>query len=112
MKKLFVTAALTLGAHCAALAQNTTLICIWNISEGKRQSYIVDFDAAKNTVNFNGAPATDPAVTPTQVQFTLRFKDAVWTHTIARSNGLLTVTKSDAPDTRSLQCNTLNSGSF
>ena len=105
---------LVLLALCCfpAHAESVTLICIWNVSEGKRQSYIVDFDQAANKVTFNGEPATDPEVSDRQIKFSLHFKDVVWPHTIDRTNGVMVVDKTDSHDSRRLQCGKLGTGAF
>ena len=106
-------AIVALFLYCAnAVAQPETLICIWDSTQGKKQSYIVAFDAQDNSVNFNGAVATDPAISATEIKFTLRLKDVVWTHTINRADGTMQVNKSDGPDTPHLQCGKWSGGGF
>ena len=106
MNKLFAALALTC-TWVAALAQSTTLICIWDTTGGKKQSYIIEFDAKSKTVAFNGTPASDPEISSEFVSFVLKFKDVHWNHYINRVDGKMKVTKSDSPDTLQMQCGKL-----
>ena len=99
-------------ASVAACAQITTLICIWETTGGKKQSYIIEFESQSKTVSFNGAPASDPEIDGNFVKFVLKFKDAQWTHSINRTDGQMLVTKSESPDTLHMQCGKLQTNGF
>lgn len=106
MNRLIAT--LLFSCVCAtAFAQSTTLICIWETTNGKKQSYIIEFDAQNKSVAFNGAPASDPEITSSVVKFVLKFKDAQWTHSINRADGMMKVTKSESADILQMQCGKL-----
>jgi hypothetical protein len=111
MAKLFI-AVIVFLASTITWAQNTVLICVWETTGGKKQSYIIEFDAQNKTVAFNGAPASDPEITNEFVQFVLKFKDVYWTHKISRGDGLMKVTKSDSADTLQMQCGKLLTNGF
>jgi hypothetical protein len=111
MSKLFAALALAC-AGATAFAQTTTLICIWETTGGKKQSYIVEFDAQSKTVAFNGIPASDPEITSEFVNFVLKFKDVHWTHNISRVDGQMKVIKSDSSDTLHIQCGKLVTNGF
>jgi hypothetical protein len=111
MKKSLTCLALLI-ASVAAQAENTPLICIWEAGPGKKQSYIIEFDAQQNTVAFNGAPASEVEISADSVKFTLHFKEVFWTHVIGRKDGLMKVTKSNATDTLQMQCGKLQYGNF
>jgi hypothetical protein len=111
MNKLFTT--LLLSCVCAtAFAESTTLICIWETTNAKKQSYIIEFDAQNKYVAFNGAPASDPDINSNFVKFVLKFKDAQWTHSINRADGMMKVTKSESADTLQMQCGKLLTNGF
>ena len=111
MNKLIATFLLSY-ACTAAFAQSTTLICIWETTNGKKQSYIIEFDAQSKSVAFNGAPASDPEINSNFVKFVLKFKDAQWAHSINRADGMMKVTKSESPDTLQMQCGKLLTNGF
>ena len=91
----------------AAFAQSSTLICIWETANGKKQSYIIEFDALNKSVSFNDAPASDPEINSNVVKFVLKFKDAQWTYGINRADGMMNVIKSESADTLQMQCGKL-----
>jgi len=99
-------------ASATALAQSVPLICIWEAGPGKKQSYIVEFDAKNQSVAFNGAPTNDVEINNDIVKFVLKFKSADWTHSINRADGKMKVTKSDAADTLVMQCGKLLTNGF
>lgn len=109
-KKLLALLSLFLSATC--FAQNTTLICIWDTAGGKKQSYIIEYDGQSNTVAFNGVAASEPVISQDFVKFVLKFKDAYWTHSIRRADGIMTVTKSESPDTIQMQCGKLQTSNL
>lgn len=97
----------------AGHAESVTVICLWDYSPGKKQSYIIEFDEAKQSVVFNGAPAAEVSVTRDLVSFNLHFKnDVVWSHAIDRKTGHMHATKSDAPDPVNMDCGKLVNNGF
>ncbi len=106
MNRLIATLLLSCTS-ATAFAQSSTLICIWETANGKKQSYIIEFDAQNNSVSFNGAPASDAEINSNVVKFVLKFKDAQWTHSINRADGMMKVTKSESADTLQMQCGKL-----
>jgi hypothetical protein len=108
-----LVATLLLSCACAnAFAQSTTLICIWEATNGKKQSYIIEFDVLNKSVAFSGAPASDPEINSNFVKFVLKFKVAQWTQSINRADGMMKVTKSESPDTLQMQCEKLLTNGF
>lgn len=107
MKTLLGSLVLLL-ASLAVHAENVTLICIWDVSASKKQSYIVEFDEQKQSVAFNGAPTGEASINADSVRFNLHFpKEVVWSHAINRKDGKMVATKSDAPDPLKMQCGKL-----